>query len=490
MAKLGQIDNPAYLLFKGTFDLAKDIENAKLFTAVSKKFATETLQEGFKKLPKTARLGVLADKYVPQSIFDSIQQITKVKGPTEKALNKIVAGFKFGKVVMNPATQARNIISNTILNWWKMGMGPWRLDEYVKGSMSWFKKDKFFQRALTQAGDFHTYAREEIVNMLLGPEGLSAGRKVGKGWRKIVTGCSSTYQAEEGIAKLTAFRHLLKRGMSDPDAWKLAEAATFNYAAVTPFIRKLRESIWGLPFITFTTKATPLAIETALKHPQRIGAIGKIKNAIENMADIEMTARERASEPAWVRNGFYIKLPIKDKHGRSSYFDLSYNIPFGDLVSGDFMEPIVSRETGLQEGVVPALSRKSPFINLIRELTSNQDFYGNKIFRDGDTSEKQLGDVFRHITKTYLPPLIADQIPGGYDYKGERRPGMIARTKEVAETQKRTLMQEMLRNVGLKIQPIDVDIQETFMEWEKKKALETLLRERGMLKEFTRSYIP
>ena len=58
------------------------------------------------------------------------------------------------------------------------------------------------------------------------------------------------------------------------------------------------------------------------------------------------------------------------------------------------------------------------------------------------------------------------------------------------ENQRRTLMQEMLRQVGAKIQPIDVDIQETYQEWNKKRALETLLRNKGILSEYSRMYIP
>jgi CRISPR/Cas system Type II protein with McrA/HNH and RuvC-like nuclease domain len=42
----------------------------------------------------------------------------------------------------------------------------------------------------------------------------------------------------------------------------------------------------------------------------------------------------------------------------------------------------------------------------------------------------------------------------------------------------------------MKIQPINTDIQETYMEWEKKKALSTLLKEKGILDEFNKTYIP
>jgi hypothetical protein len=96
-----------------------------------------------------------------------------------------------------------------------------------------------------------------------------------------------------------------------------------------------------------------------------------------------------------------------------------------------------------------------------------------------------------YLTKAYVPPLIGDQLPGGYNEKGERQnKGIVSSLGASAENQKRNLMQELLRNVGAKIQPIDADIQETYTEWNKKKALERLLIENGVLDEFTRTYKP
>jgi hypothetical protein len=90
-----------------------------------------------------------------------------------------------------------------------------------------------------------------------------------------------------------------------------------------------------------------------------------------------------------------------------------------------------------------------------------------------------------------MPPLISDQIPGGYQYDNTRRTkGITGALGNDEIKQQRTLMEEMLRNIGLKVQPIDVDIQETYMEWEKKKAIETLLREENVIKDFTKTYIP
>ena len=440
------------------------------------------------------KLGDLSGKWVPENVFNNIQNITEPAG--KMVGEKIMGNFKFFKVVMNPATHARNLMSNQILNWWKLGMNP--LDpRTIKSNATAIaeiakKGGKWIDEAKTVGYNVDTFAANELRSILDSPEALGIGKKAGNAWNKIKTKLGDIYQGEENLAKLSAFIfNRQTKGMGIEDAWKAAEAATFNYAQVTPFVRKLRTAAWGFPFITFTVKSTPLAIETALKNPSRISFFGKIKQAIESQSDIEVTDRERASEPQWIKDGFYIKLPMKDKEGRSAYFDLTYIIPFGDLMAGNFFERPIQRESGMPESIPVALGSKSPLFQVIKEITRNQDFYGDKLWQDGDSSSKQLGDLMRHLTKTYLPPLVADQIPGGYKKDGTKRlkgiPGGITATPE---NQQRTLMEEMLRNVGAKIQPIDADIQETYQEWNKTKALKTFLEEKGELSKFEIGYIP
>ena len=329
--------------------------------------------------------------------------------------------------------------------------------------------------------------------MLRGPE----TGKLNSTIRNTINKISDAYQKEEEFAKMAQYIFQRSKGLNPEEAIKVAERATFNYAQVTPFIRRMRESIWGYPFITFTYKVTPQVGRTLVTKPTKISNIGKIKQAIENQADLKELERERASEPEWVRDGFYVKLPIKDKFGRSSYFDFSYILPFGDLISGQFLERDVRRETGLPESPAEAAIKKLPFINLIRELARNQDFFGNKIVRESDTVEQQLADVFRHLVKSYSPPAVGELIPGGYRTTGERREGAFKRVAQVEKggleaggAQTRTLAQELLRQVGLKISPVDIELQEKFMESEKKKALQTLLGEEGIIREFKKPFIP
>jgi len=458
------------------------------------KFAKEGLQEQL----IDVRAGDLAGKYIPDHMADYLNEIMKPAatglGQVEK---KLVGDFKFFKVVMNPGTHARNIVSNKILNYWKLGMNPLdprtikaegkALREIMKGS------GKYIDEATPHGYNLDTFASAEMKDLLESPEMAAGMKQFGSKWQVVKKKLGDLYQAEENQAKLTAYiyqRDVMK--LKPEAAWLAAESATFNYAQVTPFIRKMRESIFGMPFITFTYKATPVAIETALKNPQRIGAIGKIKQGIENLSDNEETARERATEPPWVKDGFYIKLPMKDSEGRSSYFDLTYILPFGDLVAGNFWERGMNLETGTPEAPATAILKKSPFLQLVAELGKNKDFYGNNIWKNSDPAEKQTKDLFRHLIKTYSPPPLAEQLPGGYKADGtQTQRGIIgAMSPQERQDQQRTVSQEVLRNFGIKVQPIDADIQETYAEWNKKKGLETLLKEQGVLKELNIKYVP
>ena len=51
-------------------------------------------------------------------------------------------------------------------------------------------------------------------------------------------------------------------------------------------------------------------------------------------------------------------------------------------------------------------------------------------------------------------------------------------------------MQELLRQVGLKITPVDLETQLNFSESERRKALETLLLESGKAAQFKRTFVP
>lgn len=489
MDVLGQVDNPSYLLGRTILAMTHDLENAKLLNTVTKNWAVDGAREGFVKIGTEGnkKWGQLAGKYIPEHMSKYIDEI--IKTPEQNIGTRIISEFKFAKVVLSPATHVRNLLSNMVLNYWKLGIIPG--DKTYFDALKEIKAGtgKYIDMAKKVGYGADTFMSQEIFGMLDEPDmWKGAGKKINELKRTI----GNIYQEEENWAKLTAFIKQVKSGHTPEEAWKMAESATFNYAQITPFVRKMRTAIWGVPFITFPLKATPVAVETMLNKTGRVSVIGKIKNAIEEQSDIKENERERATEPSWIKDGFYVKLPFKDAKGRSAYFDLTYIVPFGDLVSGDFFARSMNRETGTKEDIASFALSKSPVFNFIKEISKNQDFYGNKIFRQSSGLESNIADLTRHLTKTFLPPPLADQVPGGYDKDGKRIKGSIqqALTPNEEANQKRTFTQELLKYVGAKTQPVDAEIQELMNENNRKKGLQTLLQERGIIKDFRQSYIP
>lgn len=487
---MGEILEAGYPTAKALIQLNQAVERGKLFKEVSLKWAKSTFEEGMDVLPNIPRLGALSGKFVPKPIFDDIQEIIRIKTPFEKVQNKIIGTFKFGKVILNPATHARNIMSNFILNNFE-GLNPARIDIYVKAAKEIIKKGAVYQEAKKMGLGLDSFASNEIKSWIVMPEVKNMLGSIYLGFRKAGNKLAELYGKEEEFAKMAQYIYQKSLGKTPEEAWKIAERATFNYAQVTPFIRKLRESIWGVPFITFSYKATPQIAKTLINTPTKISNIGKIKQAIESQSGAEELTKERASEPSWVRDGFYMKLPIKDKLGRSAYLDLTYIMPFGDLIAGQFLERQIRRETGLKEGLPQAVLGQSFAGGILKELSRNQDFFGNKIWLDSDPQEKQLKDISRYLFKIMSPPIIGDQIPSGYKADGTKTRTQIEKFLlgeesgiEQGGKQTRTLMQDLLKQAGIKIQPVDIDLQEILSEKNKIKALQTILQEKGQIRKF------
>ena len=172
---MGEILEAGYPTAKGLVQLTQAVENAKFFNAVATKWGSDFIEEGMKQLPKVKSLGLLAGKAVPTPIYDDIQAIIRQKGGLEKALNTITRGFKYGKVILNPATHARNIMSNFILNHFE-GLNPARLDIYARAAKAIVKKDELYQEAQKVGLGLDTFASQELREILIaGKGGLKEG---------------------------------------------------------------------------------------------------------------------------------------------------------------------------------------------------------------------------------------------------------------------------------------------------------------------------
>ena len=481
---------------KKIVNLEKEIENLSDIFKKTKEIDKRSIDNSFRFLEKlindirfqkeeiitninSLRLGTLQGKYIPEAIYNDIEEIFRAKEYGEKIAGKIMRGFKYGKVVMNPATHARNIISNFILN--DFGELPlYRIPEYMTKAFSSFKaggKYAKFGDEISELGvDASTFWGTEI-KALLTNAGDPALIKLPK---EIINKMGDLYQKEESLGKRMMYIFQREKGLEPLQAWAKAEESTFNYAKVTPFIRKLRESLFGMPFVTFSYLATPFVAKTLITHPARVGKYGFIKRGIENMSDPEKLRKEREAEPDYIKKGFYVRLPFEDQHGRAMYFDMTYILPFGDLISGNLFE---GERTG--EAPTTAVLRKFPLLNIVGELYTNQDFFGEPIVKAKSTDTLDIGrDIMFYALKSYGPPPFVDT--------PERllTAAKVSKMTAAERGSKRTITEEILRNFGMKVKPFVLKQEQARREREKKTQLQTLLEQEGVVREFKVPYVP
>ena len=287
---MGEIKEPAYPVAKGIAQLTHDVETAKLFKSVAgnDEWTSDTAREGFVKIAgETKKLGALANKYVHPEIARDIQQILKIPGEFEKYFNDIVGAWKFGKVVLNPSTHARNMMSNSILldmSGVELHQQPKLLGMAVKEMRS---KGKYFTEAKESGLLGQEFVGGEIKGLLDNFD-KPASTIFGKAMN-VVRGtgqaAAKTYQAEEQLFKMAKFISERERGAGIKAATKEAEKWLFNYGKVSPAVEALRKSPLGAPFITFTSKAMPRVVETLANNPMRLYKYKILFDSMENVAN-------------------------------------------------------------------------------------------------------------------------------------------------------------------------------------------------------------
>lgn len=507
--RLGPIEDPSVIwamTFLKQIDLIKKSELQKLtsdgYALTSDMLAAFTAKGG-----KVAdlhhvgndptRYGKLANKFVSKEVWDVLKGTFD---PTKELGESLVLGFKHMKVVWNPASHARNAVSATVQNWWRMGIGPWRVDTYYDAwkelktlKLSPDQQGKHIKMMKDLGFNENSGAIREILDNYLGNKlvGEQLKSQLGKTpaevkrYLKHIDGMMMrSYGHMDNVAKVAAFKHGLKQGMNPEDALKAAYEATFNYSEVTPFVHRMRRAIWGVPFITFALKSVPLVKSTLVHAPHRISVFGKARNDLFKAAGIE---GEQESEvmPDYMRDNLVMRLPWKDEKGRSMYFDLTYIIPFGAILTGEYMP---------ERGNITKPLQQNPVLQLVKELSQNKTFSGHKIFNQTDDIETVGADLMIHLSKLALPPIGVDQLPLGYDQEGKRAftPFAAMRDRETQDfgPNERSYYQEAFRIAGMGVSPYDLQSKERNMAYKQKEGLTKLLTERGILKEFRNPYLP
>lgn len=420
---MGRIDEAAFPIAKMAGVQSSDIIKGRLFKDVSNNSAWAMPKQAFQnEVPKNwimvsdEKFGALDGMYVRKDIWDDLREVEEWRGAFVRNWDKMLGAWKYGKVVLNPATHARNFMSNMILAYFG-DVNPGDVKTYTKALKSLNQgEDNIHFKEADDWGLFNdTFVSSEIIKMRDDLDAVQDGAQL-KSWIKTAfEKPAELYQGNEKLFKMAVFIKARESGMDVDAAARKAEKFLFNYADIPPWVKHTKR--WVSPFFTFTYKAVPVFAEMAIRKPWKVGAVMAATYGMEEfsrnqlgMSD-EEADRERKLLPAWQQRkilgvGPYtqVLMPFKDKWGNNLYLDTAYILPYGNL----------GEKWGQSAIPLSDLLPSNPLFQLGAEiLTNKESFTGRPIYNELIDGQAKVLQKYAELAWRELTPSLA---PGGYGF--------------------------------------------------------------------------
>lgn len=440
---LGELrGQPGFVVAKSLSQISREVAVNKFFHRVAKnpEWVSDVAKPGFVEMGDSEKaLGVLAKKFIKSDVAAEINDVVRIRADWEKIVGRLTNMWKVGKVT-NPATIGRNIMSSTIMADWG-GLSPFRpsgmrsysaavrglrgtdveamnlIAEAKKGGLY---RSTFNQQEINALADGFLKSTEEnaALRLLDGTQALirQVGDKFGNPTR--------FYGAVDHLVKSGLFIHGRKElGMNPTLALRFAKKYGIDYQDIAPATRFLRSFPFGAPFVTFSSKAIPLALESSIRHPVRfwkwIAAGIGVEELSRQVFNSEREDIQQVKDLGNLKNPRFVLLPVKDKDGRFQFLDLGYILPFGDLVeSYDLLTGGKGANLAFE---VPGGPGKA-----FLEVTFNKnDFTGKPVYQETDSLLEAAAKVSDHLGKALLPsfapPVPFTGFRGGHSVEQFRK---------------------------------------------------------------------
>ena len=487
----------------GYMESQQDIALARYFQSLAQdsRFVGDVAQEDWVKVPNTTisdtspvkRYGALAGKYVSPEVWSELKRYNKDANAFTRVWKKLLAAWKEGKTALNPVAHMNNVIGNVAMAHFA-GVDAWDTPAYYRTLRSIYRNDKDYQEA-EAAGLFSgSWSRTELINLI--PEDGVRDRLTGPqptyekalnlfldygtlGLRKPLR---FLYEKEDGVFKYLIYRDARAKGMSSRDAVDYANQFIFTYDDLPSGARFVRDT--ALPFFSWTYKAIPVLLRTAMLYPHRFLAPAASMFLANQLAYLALAASAAGDDDDWEtiwQNAQKLKdaedeaLPEQGKgltlfgnpkfmrlwnnqDGTANFLDVARLVPGGDLM-----------DTNNQMGGMPwiqPLMPNSPVIGLFLALIANKDaFTGREVTKDTDSAS----DAFRKRVAYAVQNTVPALAPGGYHFS--RLANAVAAETgttfsmepffDVTGTDWQGRQQDMGKAVahtlGVKVKPIDLE---------------------------------
>ena len=434
----------------GYMESQQDIALARYFQSLAQdsRFVGDVAQEDWVKVPSTTisdtspvkRYGALAGKYVSPEVWSELKRYNKDANAFTRVWKKLLAAWKEGKTALNPVAHMNNVIGNVAMAHFA-GVDAWDTPAYYRTLRSIYRNDEDYKEA-EAAGLFSgSWSRTELINLI--PEDGVRDRLTGPlptyekalnlfldygtlGLRKPLR---FLYEKEDAVFKYLIYRDARAKGMNSRDAVDYANQFVFTYDDLPSGARAVRDT--ALPFFSWTYKAIPVLLRTAMLYPHRFLAPAASMLLANQLAYLALAASAAGDDDDWEtiwQNAQKLKdaedeaLPEQGKgltlfgtpkfmrlwnnqDGTANFLDVARLVPGGDLMDAN-------NQMGGMPWIQP-LMPNSPQIGMFLALFANKDaFTGREIVNGTDSASEAFRKRTAYVVQSIAPALA----PGGYHF--------------------------------------------------------------------------
>ena len=459
---LGEIKEAGYPATKGLSQLYVTEIRSGFFDNVSKELSSPFPVGDMIQLPETKKLGALSGKFVPKAVADALaSKFGSTLSPMARAYEKALTLWKTFKTAYNPATIARNDLTNLLVLNPLGGVPFYRLDVYAKAMREMYAQGEIYRAEKNAGLNISSQAAAELMPRATAMYQKNPGLfkqffgKVGDFHEAVV----NFYGTQDKFFKLAnIIKGLQEDGLTMQQAVKRANFYLIDYSDIPPVVEWLRKSPFGVPFISFTYGVSKPLAKTLLEHPDKLANYFKVLREIQNMDPYQETREQRLKEydalPPWIKEGQFSRIPIKDSSGRTLYLDLQYILPFNVLESSSTIIP----------GLPSFLNPSNPVFTLVADITRNKSaFTAREIWKSTDSPDEARMKAIKYAWQQLAPnnPLI----PESWSFEKMQDTGIFPRLEDghlVFEERPDSLGRERSQMLGIldtvfgiKLTPID-----------------------------------
>ena len=386
--------------------------------------------KNYKQVPNQPRYGAMRGIYIRKEIYDDMMGIAGAHGEQSAVARfftpaglggKTQQVFKYTRVIANPPTLSRNLISNMVLLH-TSGVSMFKIPSLLSRSMNELVNNgKYYKIAQKYGVEVGTFTNEEIRRIdieflklkkdpsLFDKLSIVIGKAAGPG--------SRFYQKSEVLFKVAKIIDGIEnKGLSEAEASLEAQDAILDYSLVSPSVRFLRSVPFGAPFITFQVKVLPQLLKNLRKNPLSFAPYVALPYimatwfAAENEVDEEDVKMLKKHMGDWARDrGSIYFFPGRDENGKWKAIDVGYFFPWTawfeaskDMMKGEFGD--AWQDTGLFSGPV----------DVLKGLESNVDpFTQQPIWNESDPPQQQYQDILIWMSSYMVPPFMSPRNKAG-----------------------------------------------------------------------------